>query len=483
MSNIPSLFPAATPSFSTINEDAGAPSSTVGSLVSELIDSSGSLNNYSDVDGDDPGIAIVGVNTDHGTLYKSIDNGGSWTPISSASASSAITLLADHQTRLAFEPSTDFFGSISDIITFKAWDRTEGYSNGSTGISTIAEEVTSFDEFNNGQAHDVVLSPDNTKAYVASGSNGLKIVSISDPNNPSLIATIDTPGYANGVILSGDGNTAYVSDTTAGGLQIVNVSNPSSPSILGSYNSNYGSDWDTAISPDGNKAFIADSDQGLQIVDVSNPSNPTSIRSYTYASNWSKPSALGVAISPDGNTAYIAGQHDGLVVIDVSTPSSPSVLTKFSGGGNAYDITLSADGQTAYIADYDYALKIVNISDPSSPTLIGSYTSAGRTLGVTLSQDESIAYITKSTNYNGGKLELIDIRDPSNPSLISSHGSSGPSYNVAVSADDSTRMSPATQGAQGFSSSREAFRSTTTPHQSQSTQSTIPLMALTAPSI
>ena len=119
-----------------ISEDPGVPSGAVGTLVSSLIDNSGVLSNYSDEEGDSPGIAITGVNLGGGTLYYSTDGGTSWSDVGPVSENSARVLYADGDTRLAFTPAADFHGSISDVVTLKAWDRTGGYTNGKAGVPT-----------------------------------------------------------------------------------------------------------------------------------------------------------------------------------------------------------------------------------------------------------------------------------------------------------------------------------------------------------
>ena len=64
----PVLVNSAAPSLTAVSEGYGSPTGAVGTLVSQLIDSGGVLNNYSDNDGDSPAIAIVGKNLNGGIL-------------------------------------------------------------------------------------------------------------------------------------------------------------------------------------------------------------------------------------------------------------------------------------------------------------------------------------------------------------------------------------------------------------------------------
>ena len=98
----PTLSTTVSPELATITNDTGTPTGQVGTLVSALIDSVGSFKNFSDADGDSPGIAITGTNLNGGTLYYSTNNGSSWSDVGAVSESSARVLFADRNTRLAF---------------------------------------------------------------------------------------------------------------------------------------------------------------------------------------------------------------------------------------------------------------------------------------------------------------------------------------------------------------------------------------------
>jgi cyclophilin family peptidyl-prolyl cis-trans isomerase len=137
----PVLNSSATPQFNPMLENAGVPIGPVGTLVSDLIDTGGHHNNFSDVDGDLPGIAIVETNLQGGSLWYSTNNGVTWEEIDDASEQSPQLLRADSETRLYFQPASDFSGSITDIITIRAWDRTGGWQQlGQTVAGESAQE-------------------------------------------------------------------------------------------------------------------------------------------------------------------------------------------------------------------------------------------------------------------------------------------------------------------------------------------------------
>jgi len=122
LSAAPVLDTAAAPALASIFEDAPAPVGVVGTLVSALVDRGGPLNNFSDADL--PGIAITGTNLQGGTLWYSVNGGTTWHDVGEVSALAPRSLAADATTRLSFQPAANFNGTIADVISFKAWDRT-----------------------------------------------------------------------------------------------------------------------------------------------------------------------------------------------------------------------------------------------------------------------------------------------------------------------------------------------------------------------
>jgi len=136
----PVLDTAKSPTLTSENEDAGAPVGAVGTLVSQLVDfavPSGQVDNVTDVDsGALLGIAITAVNTSIGSWFYSTNNGSSWTAAGAVANTSALLLAADASTRLYFQPNADANGTLSDAITFRAWDQTSGTAGSKVNTST-----------------------------------------------------------------------------------------------------------------------------------------------------------------------------------------------------------------------------------------------------------------------------------------------------------------------------------------------------------
>ena len=129
-------------------------------------------------------------------------------------------------------------------------------------LLNINYQIGHFDTYD---AWHVALSNDETKAYIADGENGLVIVDITNPNNPTQIGHFDTY-YAWHVALSNDETKAYIADGV-NGLVIVDITDPNNPTQIGYLDTYYA--WHVALSNNETKAYIADGVNVLVIVDIS----------------------------------------------------------------------------------------------------------------------------------------------------------------------------------------------------------------------
>ncbi len=203
--NAPVLDSTKSPALTAINEDAGAPSGAVGTLVSQLVDlssPSGQLDNVTDVDvSPSLGIAITAADSTNGTWWYSTDNGSTWTTLGAVSGVSARLLAADAATRLYFQPNANWNGSIANAITFRAWDQTQ-YTVDSLADTSVNGGATAFS--------------------AATDTASLVISAINDAPENSLPATqIVMVGLAK-TFNAANGNLISISDIDAnsGSLQV-----------------------------------------------------------------------------------------------------------------------------------------------------------------------------------------------------------------------------------------------------------------------
>lgn len=179
--------------------------------------------------------------------------------------------------------------------------------------------------------------------------------------NTTLIGYFDTPGIAKGVAVQG--SYAYVADYFQG-LRIINVSDPSNPSEIGAIDPQ-GTDRAFDVVINGTYAYVAYGNSGLWVFDVSNPTFPT-LAGYIESDGFS----TGVAIS--GSYAYVAYGSIGLQIINISDPANPTEAGYYYTVNAANDVALdnnyayvAANGDGLYIIQNDLLSEVKEISDKS----------------------------------------------------------------------------------------------------------------------
>jgi len=198
-----------------VNEDVGTPSGVVGTLVSGLVNlnpPAGGLDNVTDADvGALIGVAITGTNTSNGALFYSTDNGGHWTSLGGVSNTSARLLAADANTRVYFQPNADFNGTVSDAITFRAWDRTSG-SNGGTGNASANGGNTPFSTTSDTATitvNGVNDAPTGSVTIAGTNTNGQTLTAANTLGDVDGVGTINYQWKATGTAISGATASTY----------------------------------------------------------------------------------------------------------------------------------------------------------------------------------------------------------------------------------------------------------------------------------
>ncbi|MCX6584509.1 MAG: hypothetical protein NT166_30430 [Candidatus Aminicenantes bacterium] len=251
-------------------------------------------------------------------------------------------------------------------------------------------------------------------AYIAAGWNGLDIIDITHPSNPSAVGNLNLD--ADAVMLHVNGNYAYV--VCSDGLHIVDVSIPASPLAAGFYpfSTYLGSPGETAIGiiADGNYAYLVikynrNASCFIEILDVANPAQPHSTGSSIYIGDSYQPDAR-LPFQKKGNYLFYRAPYDStLEIYDVSNPLSPLHKTTVDSVDK-----FALNGNYAYII-YNTGLKILNIADPTDPQEVGTY-------AVNYDVENVFAagnylYLTKIANQFSWQLQIIDVSNPAAPGV------------------------------------------------------------------
>lgn len=217
---------------------------------------------------------------------------------------------------------------------------------------------------------------------------GVEIIDLSDPENPSVVGHIETPRSQGSIQMTPD-SFLYLHQER---LWIYDLSQPATPTLI-SETEHPG--WNRLISAKRN-TIVVNSDEGLLFVDFTNPDSPEILATY-------QPAARVRSIDWIGNQLVMVlandfGFDDSLEIIDVSTatPIQVSFVEGFFDGRiDAYWVDGFACESGFCLAveddpDSPERLRLVDIRNPASPILGNSVTKPSRFTDLTAS-DQRLA--------------------------------------------------------------------------------------------
>ncbi|MGC9779912.1 MAG: hypothetical protein HZR80_11765 [Candidatus Heimdallarchaeota archaeon] len=242
----------------------------------------------------------------------------------------------------------------------------------------------------------------NDLAFVANEEQGLEILDVSNPTQPTKISSIKTKGFARDVLVLN--NFSYVAQLSRG-VAVINVENPHKPVYI----KNILNDT-TVLEIDfyRNLLYIITTN-GLYTYEVSNPFEPLFIshweRSPSYSSSYT-------GVSVVYKYVCLSNELTGLEIVDMTFTSNPTLIGTWKGStgkGSGVFTTYIGEKTIAFLANEYSGLEVIDYTDPQAPTKIGNYDVLGKIIDVFVKNN--IAYCCK---YNLG-LVLLDVSDPSNP--------------------------------------------------------------------
>ena len=283
-----------------------------------------------------------------------------------------------------------------------------GGTNGKLQASADSSDIQLVGSWPFGEARAVAINQADNIVYLGSG-RGIYILDIKNPSSPQELSSISTPGlvkdifYVNGKVFVADGSE---------GLRIINVSNPTNPFNMGYCSTQDGDARGVYVV--GSYAYVAARGTGLHIIDISNPNNPNQVG---FSDSTFSPEAVYVV----GTYAYIADyagwSEKGLHVIDVSDPTKPYRAGSYYLGCHARSVFIS--GPFAYVADGPGGLHIIDIRYPNNLQEVGFWDDNGGWIEIEdVYVDGSFAYVVDATSDGG--LRVLNVENPKNPYEVSS---------------------------------------------------------------
>ena len=388
--------------------------------------------------GDAGGIAITGTQLQGGRLFFSVDGGVTWGEVGPVSPTAARLLRADIQTRLYFQPATGSAAGLSDVITYKAWEPTNGFANGATGIDTLLKPAQTIRRIaSRDAATATAVSPNGQFAITADRAGGIVVTSLANPAEAEAIAHLATPGAAVGITIAADGSRAFVADDY-GGVQVVSLADPANPVITRTIEP-IGNGYALGVAAAGSRyLFVAASSKGLDIVDLNTPGGPAIVKTVPLNDY-----AISVAASANGRYAYI-GTITGLVIVDALNPATAQVVRSIATGGAVEGVAVHPAGGHLLIACAQDGVKVVAVTNSGAAGVVKTIPTAGTALSVTVAPNGGKAYV--GLGHDGG-VEVLNVTTPAQATVMGAIHATG--FTVGTSVTPNNRYVLVADGAVG----------------------------------
>jgi len=191
---------------------------------------------------------------------------------------------------------------------------------------------------------------DGVFAYVACEDGGLRIINHTDPLHPTEEGFFNPAGYIRDVKLSPTRPITYLAGGTQGneGLRMVDVSNPAQPTEISFIQA---PPWAMSVTVQDDYAYVACDDSGMTIINIADPAQPHVVGRCLAPKN-----AQSIVLK--GDLAFVANLSDGVTVIDVSDKQNPDSIDTYYTGGMANALRIVGD--KIFVADRERGLVILD---------------------------------------------------------------------------------------------------------------------------
>ena len=341
-----------------------------------------------------------------------------------------------------------------------------------TVVSFVTDNVDSFDELDGAGGITTVTVGESTYALVASfRDNGVQIIDITDPENPTAASSITDATATNGSPFDGLGGARDITTVTVGtstyalvasdtdnGIQIIDITDPTVPTAA-SFVTDGVDSFDTLGRARGITTVQIDSsiyalvaarqDNGIQIIriaesqpdPIATPENPIAVSSVTdgvdgFDTLAGATDITTVRIDSAVYALVVSLSNSAVQIINITDPENPTAVSSVTDGidsfdtlGGAFDITTVTIGQSTYAlvaSRDDDSIQIIDITDPENPAAVSSVTDGIDSFD-TLAGTEGITTVTigqstyaLATSFTDDGIQIMDITDPENPTDVPS---------------------------------------------------------------
>lgn len=193
------------------------------------------------------------------------------------------------------------------------------------------------------------VTPNGARLYVTNVSQNT--VSVIDTLTNTVIDTITVGQSPWGIAITPDGKRAYVANTS-GTISVIDTRTNTVVNTIPDTDSPFG----VAITPDGTRAYVSNANGTVSVVDTSTNTIITNIPVLDFPRpgfGFPARDLVGIVITPDGTRAYVVSHSTGKIYV-ISTIFN-SVIATISANlgpvsGGPLSIAMSGDGTRVYTA-------------------------------------------------------------------------------------------------------------------------------------
>lgn len=328
----------------------------------------------------EPTVVIANAGTNNVSLYSAADN----------SFLGTVNSIGQTPIGVAIKPTGD--------LAFVANGGDSGGNNASLAVinlnsKSLQQSITGLGL----GSQTVTVDPSGTRAFVGNVVSGtVSILDISG-STATLLGTVGSNIYAQGMVTSPDGRRLYVASSPPGNAtgEIV-VINVATQAVIARVPSGGFSPTGVAMNSSGTRLYVTNAGQrtsgvfvafgSVAIFDVSTDT-PVGLKLLSGSPGITNPQ--GVALTNDGNTLFVANSSSNTVSrINVADPANASVVATFSSqGGFPVGLSLNPDNSRLYVAnrnanavavfDTSNSSYLLSLAAGSSPLSYGNFVSAG----------------------------------------------------------------------------------------------------------
>ena len=255
--------------------------------------------------------------------------------------------------------------------------------------------------------------------WTASGLALLCLLAIPGPAGAqiSLVGALDPlPGADVYGDVWGEGDYAYLGTNLGTGVRIVDISDPAAPALVATYDAGFRFKDVTVHGGIGD--FAGEAGGGLHIVDLGDPADPTLLSHLTaaeggHASVHNVFVANGFAYEADSRTPTI-------VVFDVGDPAAPVYVRDIVTPDTGFIHDVTVIGDRLYASGWGGFTYIYDVSDVgnAAPALLGTVPTGVQSHSSWASSDNGL--LISAQEISDGEVRIFDVTDPTAPVLLSS---------------------------------------------------------------